>query len=67
MFKTKFCIVNKITDFSDIAMEISEKRYAKTLLMSQVRSNFLVDSLLQMRLHFAYLHPALQVLIHSEI
>ena len=38
-------MVNKITHFSDIAMEISENQYAQTLLMSQLRSNFLVDSL----------------------
>ena len=31
--------------FSDIAMEISKNQYAQTLLMSQLRSNFLVDSL----------------------
>ena len=36
----------KITHFSDIAMEISENQYAQTLLMSQLRSNFLVDSLM---------------------
>ena len=38
-------MVNKITNFSDIAMEISENQYAQTLFMSQLRSNFLVDSL----------------------
>ena len=38
-------MVNKITHFSDIAMEISENQYAQTLLMSQLRSNFTVDSL----------------------
>ena len=40
-------MVNKITHFSDIAMEISENQYAaQTLLMSQLRSNFLIDSLI---------------------
>ena len=38
-------MVNKITNFSDIAMEISENQDAQTLFMSQLRSNFLVDSL----------------------
>ena len=38
-------MVNKITHFSDIAMEISENQYAQTLLLSQLSSNFLVDSL----------------------
>jgi hypothetical protein len=38
-------MVKKITHFSDIAMEINENQYAQTLLMSQLRSNFLVDSL----------------------
>jgi hypothetical protein len=38
-------MVNKITHFSDIAMKISENQYAQTLLMSQLKSNFLVDSL----------------------
>jgi hypothetical protein len=45
-FRTKLCMVNKITHFSDIAMEISENPYAQTLLMSQLRSNSLVDSML---------------------
>ena len=39
-------MVNKITHFSDIVMEISENQYAQTLLMNQLRSNFLVDSLI---------------------
>ena len=38
-------MINKITRFSDIAMEISENQYAQTILMSQLGSNFLVDSL----------------------
>ena len=38
-------MVNQITHFSDIAMENSENQYAQTLLVSQLRSNFLVDSL----------------------
>ena len=38
-------MVTKITHFWDIAMEISDNQYAQTLLMSQLRSNFLVDSL----------------------
>ena len=38
-------MVNKITNFSVIAMEISENQYAQTLLMSQLRTNILVDSL----------------------
>ena len=37
-------MVNKITHFSDIAIEINENQYAQTLLMSQLKSNFLVDS-----------------------
>jgi hypothetical protein len=41
-------MVNKITRFSNIAMEISENQYAQTLLMSQLRSNFLVDSLIDL-------------------
>ena len=45
-FRTKLWKVNKITHFSDQAMKISENQYAQTLLMSQFRSNFLVDSLL---------------------
>ena len=44
----KLCMVNKITHFSDIAMNISENQYVQTLLMSQLRSNFLVDSLVFM-------------------
>ena len=47
-FKTKLCMVNKITHFSDIAMEITENQYAQTLHMSQLRLNFLADSLLEM-------------------
>ena len=35
-------MVNKIINFSDIAMEISENQYAQTLLMSQLRSNLFV-------------------------
>ena len=31
-YKTYLCIVNKITHFSDIAMEISENQYAQILL-----------------------------------
>ena len=38
-------MVNKISHFSDIAIEISENQYAQTLLMSQLRSSFLLDSL----------------------
>ena len=44
-FKTMLCMVHKITHFSDIAMKISENQYAPTLIMSQLKSNFLVDSL----------------------
>ena len=43
-------VVNKITRFSDIAMEITENQYTQTLLMSQ---GMLEDSLVASNQGFA--------------
>ena len=60
-------MVNKITHFSDIATEISENQYAQTLLMSQLRSNFLVDSLNAMNAIFLLLRYACHKVNHNRL
>ena len=42
-------MVNILTHFTKQETKISENKYAQTLLMIQLKSNFLVDSLVVMK------------------